>query len=424
MINRTTYIFSITVIILGLSFPAFGAADGTLDDNEAYLVELINQVRTIKELPVFEVDAFLTEKADYNNDIEPVDDKEPFAVLLGNDYLKTGETGGGVTFFNFMAPDDASKIVVKNQLNNELDTGSTDERFFLSSDYDLIGVSFKAGTYKSGKTTMRGYFITICFASRALKSERQILNVINQVRANPSTIVHYLKEDPASLLNDNWNTYPELSGAYAPLFYNDILFQTTQDYFELSDEYREYDPLIRAGWFDYEGVELQEAVGITKYRPNDEDIVPINEIISDILVAELDSPPGVNILFDGNADESAVGLEFSFGKKWTTITSVTEVGQRAAEDVKIPRIYGVVFLDDDENGVYTPGEEIDNKKINIYDNRTHTLQKRVYSDSAGSFAAELEAAAYIISVTKGKKTKKVTVYLTNDIFVPINMSDL
>ena len=174
-----------------------------------------------KDTKFLKADEFLILRADARNspDIIEFDPLEPGPdVLPGNDYAYTGEAGGSISFLNFMDMETALQIVIDNLFEQELDPEFKGQRYILSSDFDLAGASLRGGVTWDQTGRKNSYFITICFGSSLLKSEVQVLNMINQLRAKPLKINNYIFFSLSSLISENFNAIYALFETYQPLF--------------------------------------------------------------------------------------------------------------------------------------------------------------------------------------------------------------
>jgi hypothetical protein len=263
-----------------------------------------------------------------------------------------------------------------------------------------------------------------------------MLNVINQIRKEPTTLFKYLSLNALSdsMLTPFSEGYANLIGTYPPLFYQPILCESAMEYLHTptSESEEELSPFDRAKDLGYEGVDVEESFLRSRYDRKDE-VVPVDEIIEEVLIKELESSPVLmSILFSENMDEAGIGLRFIYREKTVVADFAIDMGQADFQEDKNPGIYGVIYSDDDKNGVYTPGEEIQGHKVSIYDNNGAFIQK-LFTDYAGHFSVSLPADTYTIEVTnevtnevtkKSGYLKRISHRMFEDTFLSIDISNI
>ncbi len=447
--------FFIFILLVFLSLPALSIALDEVSADEEYIIELVNEIRrdpltyaktlgfdrqTLRDelpwldaaaqtgfLPLTKEDSLFSRAHDNNL----IDDDNGSAVdshaqvAPEDDYMIMGETGGVISFFNFMAPKDAIKIVVDNLFKNELDPGRTEPRYICSVEYDIAGASFRSGLLDD--SAQRAYFITLTLASSSLiKSQIQMLHVINQIRKEPITLQKYLAVNTLSdsMLMNFFTGFSGLKESYSPLFYQQILSDSANLYLNTptGDSGEEQTPFERAEIFGYEGSDVKETFMRSRYDRR-EDVVPVLEIIEDILLNALEFIPlSSNILFSEAMDEAGIGLRFIYREKTIVADSAIDVGQANSLDDQ-PAIYGIVYSDYDKNGVYTPGEEIQGHQVSIYHGSDGSLLQNVFTDYAGYFSVSLPMDTYKIEITKESGyVKQINHQMFENSFLAIDIS--
>ena len=155
-LKTTTHIIILILLILG-----FGALKShALNSNEdlAFFTELINEIRmdpfakaeslgydreTLKvtlpwlqdSYPPYTIDNFLNSRAIAHNAMDQ-EISEP-DLTPEYDYARTGETGGVITFLNFLSPSNAFKIIVENIFKQELSPERVSPLNILSTEFNL-----------------------------------------------------------------------------------------------------------------------------------------------------------------------------------------------------------------------------------------------------------------------------------------------
>ena len=108
--------------------------------------------------PLCKRDTFLDLRATaFNNIDEEISEPEIFPE---HDYARIGETGGVLTFFNFLSLENAAKIIVKNIFKQELDPERNTELHILNKNFTRLGIAMDAGLETVGQHTQNAYFLT------------------------------------------------------------------------------------------------------------------------------------------------------------------------------------------------------------------------------------------------------------------------
>ncbi len=397
---------------------------GNPSGNEAYAVTLVNYIRQnpkayaetlgynyntlVKTLPwvvpylsgmnPFSSSDFLNQRATALNNMD-VKVSGPVPTHY-TDYAFTGDFGGVVSFVNYMDPGQAVKIVINSQFKKELDPLYEGKRYILSSDYDLAGVSFKVGTTQVKTGLRNAYFITLCFGSSLLKSEVQIVNMINQLRADPTDSFKYLS------FNIPW-----IQGELQPLFFNDALGLTAKTGLTSLIDFPAY-----ALYFGFSGTGVKES-SIVEVFPAAEPDLHVRWLFSAFVLGEIKSYPSKNTIFNPAYNEIGMGIYYLTNSGYIFSKLTTASGFTLKKDSSLVKIYGVVFTDSDENGCYTPGEEAAERVMVAYDKKTLGKVATAVSNNAGQFVMELSAdKEYVIQTGTDKNLSAKEIYLTTNRF--------
>jgi hypothetical protein len=348
----------------------------------------------------------------------------------------TASTGGVVSFFNFMTREEAFKIVIDYLFKEELDNNTFDH--ILSEEYAYAGIAISAGKVGSGNA----WFVAISLGSAERVSEIQMLNLINQVRDNPENIWEYTDLTQAEV--NEPNILSELiygDYKYNPLFFDASLSDSAKahSFYTLNEVYQEEDlsethtALERAKYYKYEGEAVQEfAVG--KYFLTEDDDRSVYKFFLSWIEKELkESPPCSAVVFSKNfqdlgsniAFESGGGvydydisvLSFVVGKNEPTTSNDESSSSDNDEKVKI---YGVLFSDNDGDGLYAPGEELIQKTVIAYDDAMQAVETAV-TDNAGHFFMTLEPNRQyrFVATIDDVLVEKESVFITSDQFVKL-----
>lgn len=379
-----------------------------------------------KDIELFTIDEFLNLKAgDLNSQKTTESDPiEPdVEILPENDYAYTGETKATISFLNFMDIQTAVQIIINHLFKKELDPEFKGQRYILSSDFNLAGASLTGETTWDQTGMKNSYFITICFGSSLLKSEVQVLNMINQVRAEPLKNNNYIVLNFSSLINENFNAIYALLRTYPPLFLNNRL-QTYQTVFNNTDQ----DYLSQALSYGYNGVEVDKS-SVAEVFPATDTNSLASLIFSSLILNELKKYPEKQIVF--NPDFNDAGLSYTSVNPLYGCTELSfTAGKRISENSACSKIYGIIYKDIDENDVYTPGEEAAKEAVAIYDKETFEKIKTIITDNAGHFSVNLlNQKEYIIQTGTGETITEKHIYLDADQFfilklMPIEFENL
>ncbi|MGD9826614.1 hypothetical protein [Desulfobacter sp.] len=318
-------------------------------------------------------------------------------------YRLTASTGGVVSFFNFMSRETAFKIVINYLFKKELDNESFDH--ILSKDYSSAGIAISAGKVGSGNA----WFVAICLRSSELVSQIQMLNLINQVRADPEKISEYTNPRREDYENDPIIT-ELIDGEYKPLFFDASLSEYARAYssYLLNGTYQEplsetqtaMERVAHCG-YGYEGDAVQESYVQIPSVPG-ESSPPVDSLFVSLIYNELIAwPTGYVVFLKGSQD---VGFSMSFQEDESYNISALSfvVGKKAPNastdenadinNEQTVRIYGVLFSDIDGKGLYAPGYELIKQTVKVYDDEMQEQEiQSAVTDNAGHFFMELPA---------------------------------
>lgn len=422
-------------------------------DNFNFIISLINEIRTdplgraedlgydrdtLKtSLPwleeayfPYERDSFLDVRATARNHLdEEIPDPE---ISPEHDYARTGETGGVVTFFNFLSPDNAARIVVENIFKQELNPEKTTALHILSRDFTRLGISMDARMETVGQYRQNAYFITLCFGSSQLRSEVQVLTMVNQVRSQPSSLITYLGNGTSiiELLDNNLNFISEWFKKYPPLMDNFFLHQSAQKYAEqLVDTGRtssalSSDPLIRALDMGYQGTNTTESLILKTLSANETTGSIANAMFSHLVEEELKAAPQRGAIFSQETNEGGMGISFfAVNDQIQIISSVLDVGLAKPEDNEKICIYGMVYSDKDKNNIYSPGEGHELASLTIIRKSDDLIIEKIITDLEGHFTTSIEAnEAYLLEISTGGFSSSLEILPNQNIFLPIKIT--
>ncbi|MBW2010131.1 MAG: hypothetical protein JRI32_00370, partial [Deltaproteobacteria bacterium] len=237
--------------LAGSFFVPFVSLASDTEEDLAYFLELINEIRLdpfagaealgydravlAETLPWLKasyepcvMDDFLSSRAEARNSLDG-EIPEP-EISPQHDYVRTGETGAAVSFLNFMPIETAFRIIVENLLKQELNPERVGPLNLLGTDFDRVGVSVRSGVQLFDGGRQNAYFVTICFGSSLLKSELQVLTMVNQARSQPLSVLDRPGVSLTALLDNNRDVLHALFRNYSPLKESSILHGSAQNY--------------------------------------------------------------------------------------------------------------------------------------------------------------------------------------------------
>ncbi len=372
----------------------------------------------VKGVEPFLVNEFLNLKAvSLNSPKIPESDNK---ILPENGYAYTGETKGTVSFSNFMGMETAVQIVIDNLFKKELDSKFEGQRYILSSDFDLAGVSLRGARTWDQTGMKNSYFITICFASSLLKSEVQVLNMINQVRAEPLTISIYFLSNLNGIFSENTDAIYAFFETYQPLFWNIKLQKCIKTAPEENINY--LDQVLAYGYTEIEVNKSSVGEKISTIDPN----FFATSIFSSLISNELKIYPQKKFVFNPDFTDAGLAVVYVKVEDLDYAKLTVTAGNRISEDSAYSRIYGIIYKDIDENEIYTSGEEAAKEIVIIQDKETFEKVETIITDNAGHFSVTLlNQKEYTIQTRTQTETGEMItekdIYLDADQFFKLNI---
>jgi hypothetical protein len=421
------------------------------DEDLVFFAELINEIRldpfskaeslgydraALREslpwledsYPPYVIDTFLNSRAMAHNSVDG-EISEP-DLLPEHDYVRTGETGGAITFLNFLSPRDAFKIIIENIFKQELNPARVSPLNLLSTDFNLLGIDVNPGVEIVDDYWRNAYFITVCLGSSRLTSEVQLLTMVNQVRSQPFTLGTYLNISETELIDNNLNFLPEWLKGYPPLMGNTLLHESAKAYSrQLINIDRESlillndDPLLRASDMGYNGIDVAESFVLRIHAIHDTSSQIANTAFSYLVQNELKAAPARGGIFAMAASQSGVGITiFPFDHRVKIVSSSINAGTVFFnnETPEGSEIYGIVYSDDNNDNVYTPGEGREQAIVIAFCKSDNTIANQIITDRAGHFTMTLDSnQEYRFETTHGNTTHTLETRIDQNVFLPI-----
>jgi len=184
--------------------------------------------------------------------------------------VETGESLGIVAFANFIEPEAAARLLFEEMFRGELDPGRTEPRNILNPDLEETGIALGTGTLSLERLSYNIYVVTCDFGAAPDAAGLQLLNLINQARANPLETAASLGMDTERLLEDHPFLHEVLTEGLPPLAFDARLYRAARGhtldmlkegyYSHDSPDGRTYEDRIREA--NYESADSREAVGL------------------------------------------------------------------------------------------------------------------------------------------------------------------
>lgn len=385
-------------------------------------------------------------------------DKEPLKIPLKSDFILKGEIGGVVSFYSFMPAKFAWEIVIINQFKQELKPDMEGPLYILNPRFDTMGLDMRGGPNEVDGELVNAYFATICFVSSRLKAEAQVLNMVNQVRYNPSSINTYMESSLIEILDHDFFYFAKWLWLYPyspewnssnlpPLFDNSNLHDSAR--YRASGLLNPDDPSLKQ---DMMGATLPET---ELYKVKKESvakvIIPVDvnsditlgltsdevayKLFTSMLGAELRAVYKKGAIFSVETDRGGVGIDLaSINDREQSVIAVlhaARVAQSSADETSpadfdtLNRvgIYGVVFSDTDENQIYSPGEGKESIPVDVFRTSDNSLVGRTFTDASGHFSVTLEKdQEYRFEISSGENRVLFSKAFDKSSFLPVDLS--
>lgn len=257
--------------------------------------------------------------------------------------VTTGESLGMLCFANFINPGDAVRLLFEYMFRDELDPLRTEKRNILDPSLKEAGVSADMGVLRLGGALWNAYLATGDFGAAISGPESELLQLINQARANPLGTAESLGIDTAIYLKGR----PELRAAFekglAPLTINGFLLYASEThmrdmlennyYGKISLDGRTYQERIEASGYRFAAA--GESLGVIWFTdpPIDpfDPSVAVRRIFEGMFRDELEPSNAGNLtILDPRMKEAGIALgkgDFRSGnQEWQVYLAVCDVG--------------------------------------------------------------------------------------------------
>ena len=321
--------------------------------------------------------------------------------------VATGESLGMLTFANFIDPNDAARFIFEYMFWDELDPARTEKRNILDPDLKEAGISVDAGVLSLGGVLWNVYLATCDFGAVISGPEAELLQLINQARANPLKTAALLGMDTERLLTDLPLLSDVLTKGLPPLAFDSRLYRAARDhgldmldkvyYSHASPDGRTYEDRIREA--GYEAALAGEVIGSLAVYDSLAEKDAVFQIFAAKFKEELDPVSATErVILNGAFKDGGVYFKvFEFpvegGGLGTYGLIVADLG-RSTRPAK-PSLTGVVYTDANGDGQYGFGEGVPNTFVTVKGN---SGALSVFTNLAGGFALELDPGQYTVTV--------------------------
>lgn len=336
---------------------------------------------------------------------------------------RISDTGGVLEFSNYISVDAAEKIFIDNLLKKEIKSG--DFQYILSDSYARAGVSVLPGNSQSNKNA---WFFTLCVDTQVLMPEAILMTLINQLRADPWNVIEINIINNHFSPNIELNTARALVGKRPPVFSDRALLETAR----IDVETKAKDE-ISTDYIDipgYDGVVVEKNSG-SILLDNDTQDEAVSCIFEKLLKSALDNfhyNPGLLnydttdiglAVISTESEDDSVSMVFSVN---TGILETTTKEQSSSENSE-NRIYGILYIDKNKDGLYSPGEEVCDRDISVWEQNAENEVMITTTDHAGRFILTLPSKKRYrfscTSVNSSNNTESFELYkyLYKDLFL-------
>ena len=323
--------------------------------------------------------------------------------------IATGESLGMLVFANFIDPNDAARFIFEYMFWDELDPGRTEKRNILDPDLKEAGVSVDTGVLSLGGVPWNVYLATCDFGALISGPEAELLQLINQARANPLKTAALLGMDTERLLADLPLLSDVLTKGLPPLAFDARLYGAARNhgldmldkvyYSHASPDGRTYEDRIREA--GYEAAVTGEVIGSLATYDSLAEKDAVFQIFAAKFKEELDpASTAERVILNGAFRDGGVYFKvFEFpvegGGLGTYGLIVADLGRRSLPAK--PSVTGVVYTDANGDGQYGFGEGIPRVVVTV---KGFSGTFSVFTNLAGGFALELDPGQYTVTVER------------------------
>jgi uncharacterized protein YkwD len=329
--------------------------------------------------------------------------------------VDSGESLGLLYFNNFINSEKAVKQLFNNMYRDELNPAWTGQRNILSADMKDIGICIGSGIFNFNGISGNVYISTCDFGSEIPAYELELMALINQARSKPKAVAKDYGLDVAKVIKD----FPDLENVFLtgvpPVSFNSNLYKSSRNHAldMLANEYyssKSKDgrtPESRIRDAGYEAVWSGESRMListcnTQIPPEE----TVNPIFRRMLLRSFwtQTQPDQN-MFSEKAVDAGVGIvngeSSELGDACGNFVSMTVVDYAAPASAGNPNLMGIVYRDENENGLFDQGEGLPGVWMEIKD-AGGTGARNILTNTIGGFSEEVPKGKYRVSVNAGE----------------------
>lgn len=345
---------------------------------------------------------------------ESIDGRSPGQRINDEGYGATysGESLGLLFFSNFISPETAAGRIFANMFRDELDPAGSGSRNILNPAAEDIGASVGGGIYNFNGYTGNVYLAVCDFGATTEIYELQIINLINQARANPRPVLAELG------ISINEADFPELAdlfarGGLAPLWFDPALYRAADTLVKDMFENNHFNPRtadgrtvnMRARENNYRSEWIKE----TRMRiiTCDQEICPsetIGRFFKQLVDRAFREDPNQREqhLFSEKAADAGIRIMAGTQPEYGWICG-DNLNIMAADFATLPEypdtvLTGVVYADRNGNGIYDIGEELAGAGITVKVSGPGGKATDLVANPAGGYAIRVAPGRYRVSV--------------------------
>ncbi len=351
--------------------------------------------------------------------------------------LDSGESLGLLYFNNFIDSEKAVYQLFSNMYRDELNPDWTGQRNILNPDMKDIGVCVGSGMFNFNGFSGNVYISTCDFGSEIQAYELELMALINQARSKPRAVVKYYGLNAAKIIKD----FPGLEDVFVnglpPVSINSNLYKASKNhaldmlahqyYSSESKDGRTPEDRIRDAGYeaDWSGESRMLISTCDTEMPPGE---AVNPIFRRMLLRSFwtQSKPD-QTMFSAEAADAGVsivtGESSELGDACGNFVNMTVVDYAAPASAAGPNLMGVVYSDENENGLFDPGEGLPGVRMEIKEAGSAVV-RNILTNLTGGFSEGVSRGKYRVTVHAGEdeRLKKwVTVDQSANVWLGFNV---
>lgn len=324
----------------------------------------------------------------------------------------SGESLGLLFFNNFISPETAVARIFANMFRDELDPAGSGRRNILNPDAKDIGAGIGGGIYNFNGYTGNVYLATCDFGATPEIYELQIINLINQLRANPRPVLAGL----GIIVNEA--DFPELAdlfkkGGLSPLWFDPGLYRAADTLVQDMFANNHFNPRTAdgrtAGMRARENGYRPDAIAETRMRiiTCDQQISPaetVERFFRQLVDRAFREDPNrrEQYLFSGAAADTGIrimaGTQPDYGWICGDNLHILTADFAVLNEYPDVALTGVVYADRNDNGIYDIGEELAGVGVTVKATGPGGKSTDLVTNPAGGYGIRLAPGRYRVSV--------------------------